>query len=76
MDWYSYFKERFSWGPNPYTSVANCQRVVMELVNNPIIPMRISAEAATGFLTAAYDFAGDGCAVSFPFRVTAKALTD
>lgn len=74
MDFYSYYKERFGWGPNPYQSTAMCQREVMELMNNHLIPMRIAAESAIGFLCALYDFAGDGCAVSFPFRIVKNAL--
>lgn len=76
MDWYCYFKERFSWGSNPYESTARCQRIVMEMMNNPIIPLRISAEAATGFLVALYDFAGDGCTVTHMFRVIMESLAD
>lgn len=76
MDWYSYFKERFSWGSNPYEATARCQRIVMEMMNNPIIPLRISAEVATGFLAALYDFAGDGCTVTHMFRVIMESLTD
>lgn len=74
MDFYSYYKERFGWGPNPYQSTAMCQREVMELMNSHLIPMRIAAESAIGFLCALYDFAGDGCAVSFPFRIVKNAL--
>lgn len=76
MDFYSYYKERFTWGHNPYESVAQCQKVVMELMNDHLIPLRISAESATGYLAALYDFAGDGCAVSFPFRIVQNALAN
>lgn len=61
MDFYSYYKERFTWGPNPYESVAQCQRIVGEMLDSPVIPHRISMESATGFLAALSDFAGDGC---------------
>lgn len=74
MDFYSYYKERFGWGPNPYAAVVMCQREVMELINNHIIPFRIYSEAATGFLAALHDFAGDGCAVDFPFRIVKNSL--
>lgn len=76
MDFYSYYKERFTWGHNPYESVAQCQKVVMELMNDHLIPLRISAESATSYLAALYDFAGDGCAVSFPFRIVQNALAN
>lgn len=76
MDFYSYYKERFTWGHNPYESVAQCQKVVMELMNDHLIPLRISAESATGYLAALYDFASDGCAVSFPFRIVMCALNN
>lgn len=74
MDFYSYYKERFGWGPNPYAAVAMCQREVMELIDNHIIPFRIYSEAATGFLAALHDFAGDGCAVDSPFRIVKNSL--
>ena len=45
MDWYCYFKERFTWGSNPYASVEKCQQIVDEMMMNPIIPSRISTEA-------------------------------
>lgn len=74
MDWYSYYKERFGWGHNPYQSVAMCQRLVMELLDNHLIPFRISAESAIGYLAALYDAAGDCFSVSFPYRVAMNAL--
>lgn len=74
MDFYSYYKERFGWGHNPYESVAQSQRIVMEMMNSHIIPLRIAAESAVGYLAALYDFAGDGCAVAFPFRIVKNSL--
>ena len=74
MDLYSYFKERFSWGSNPYTSVEKCRQVVDELLLNPIIPHRISAEAAVCFLSAVRDFAGDGCFLSAEFATVMGSL--
>lgn len=74
MDWYGYFKERFSWGSNPYTSVEACRQVVDELLLNPIIPHRISAEAAVCFLSAVRDFAGDGCFLSAEFATIMGSL--
>ena len=74
MDWYGYYIERFSWGPNPNASVANCQRVVMELLDNHLIPFRISAESAIGFLAALYDSAGSGYTVGFPFRIVMNSI--
>lgn len=74
MDWYSYYKERFGWGHNPYQAVAACQRVVMELLNNHIVPMRIAADSAIGFLCALYDSAGSGYTAGFPFRIVKNAL--
>lgn len=74
MDWYSYYKERFGWGHNPYQAVAMCQRLVMELLDNHLIPFRISAESAIGFLAALYDSAGSGYTVGFPFRIAKNAL--
>lgn len=57
MDFYCYFKERFTWGSNPYDAVKGCREIVDELISNPAIPDRISTEASIGFLTAARDFA-------------------
>lgn len=74
MDFYSYYKERFTWGPDPYQSTAQCQREVTELLNNHLVPFRIAAEGAIGYLAALHDFAGDGCSVSFAFRVTMNNL--
>lgn len=74
MDWYSYFTERFGWGSNPYTSVEKCRQVVDELLLNPIIPHRISAEAAVCFLSAVRDFAGDGCFLSAEFATVMGSL--
>lgn len=74
MDWYSYFTERFGWGSNPYTSVEKCRQIVDELLLNPIIPHRISTEAAVCFLSAVRDFAGDGCFVSAEFATIMGSL--
>lgn len=76
MDFYSYYKERLTWGGNPYESVSQCQRVVAELMENPVIPDRISTESAVGFLTALADFAGDGCSVVRVFDTTMDSLVD
>lgn len=75
MDWYCYFKERFTWGSNPYTAVEKCRQIVDELMMNPIIPSRISNEAAVDFLSAVRDFAGDGCFVSADFATIMGSLT-
>lgn len=75
MDFYSYFKERFSWGSNPYSAVEKCRQIVDELLLNPIIPHRISTEAAVCFLSAVRDFAGDGCFVSADFATILGSLT-
>lgn len=75
MDFYSYFKERFSWGSNPYSAVEKCRQIVDELMMNPIIPSRISNEAAVDFLAAVRDFAGDGCFVSDEFATILGSLT-
>lgn len=74
MDWYCYFKERFTWGSNPYASVEKCQQIVDEMMMNPIIPSRISTEAAIDFLTAVRDFAGDGCFVHDEFATVMASL--
>lgn len=74
MDWYSYFKERFSWGSNPYSAVEGCRQIVDELLLNPIIPHRISTEASVDFLSAVRDFAGDGCFVSDEFATIMGSL--
>lgn len=74
MDWYSYFKERFSWGSNPYSAVEGCRRIVDELLLNPRIPSRISTEAAVNFLAAVRDFAGDGCFVTDEFATIMGSL--
>lgn len=76
MDFYSYYKERFTWGSNPYASVAQCQLTVMELMDNPHIPFRLATESAVGFLSALHDIAGDGCTVGTPFSIVQNALTD
>lgn len=75
MDFYSYFKERFTWGRNPYSSVEKCRQIVDELMMNPIIPARISNEAAVCFLSAVRDFAGDGCFVSDEYATILGSLT-
>lgn len=75
MDWYSYFKERFSWG-NPYASVTQCYQAVAELLQNPRIPFRVSASATVDFLAALADFAGDGCAVATTYANAMEALVD
>lgn len=75
MDWYSYFKERFTWGNNPYASVEKCRQIVDELTMNPIIPSRISTEAAVNFLAAVRDFAGDGCFMTDEFATILASLT-
>lgn len=75
MDWYSYFSERFGWGSNPYASVEKCRQIVDEMMMNPIIPSRISNEAAVDFLAAVRDFAGDGCFVSAEFATILGSLT-
>lgn len=75
MDWYSYFKERFTWGHNPYSAVEKCRQIVDELLSNPLIPARISNEAAVCFLSAVRDFAGDGCFVSAEFATILGSLT-
>ena len=76
MDFYSYYKERFTWGSNPYASVAQCQLTVMELMDNPRIPFRLATESAVGFLSALHDIAGDGCTVGMPFNIVQNALID
>lgn len=75
MDWYSYFRERFTWGNNPYASIEKCRQIVDELTMNPIIPFRISTEAAVNFLAAVRDFAGDGCFVTDEFATILASLT-
>lgn len=74
MDFYCYFKERFTWGRNPYSSVERCRQIVDEMMMNPIIPSRISNEAAISFLAAVRDFAGDGCFVSDEFATIMGSL--
>lgn len=74
MDWYCYFKERFTWGSNPYASVEKCRQIVDEMMMNPIIPSRISTEAAIDFLAAVRDFAGDGCFVHDEFATVMASL--
>lgn len=64
MDYYSYFRERFTWGFNPYTAMAGCQQIVIELLNNSKIPFRISSAAAADLLAALADYAGNGCTVT------------
>lgn len=75
MDWYSYFKERFSWGSNPYSAVEGCRQIVDELLLNPLIPHRISTEATVDFLSAVRDFAGDGCFVAAEFATIVGSLS-
>lgn len=75
MDWYSYFRERFSWG-NPYASVTQCQQMVIELIQNPHIPFRVSSAASVDFLAALADFAGDGCSVATTYANAMEALVD
>lgn len=74
MDLYCYFKERFTWGSNPYTAVEKCRQIVDEMIMNPIIPSRISTEAAVDFLAAVRDFAGDGCFVHDEFATVMASL--
>lgn len=74
MDFYCYFKERFTWGSNPYDAVRGCREIVDELISNPAIPDRISTEASIGFLTAARDFAGDGCFMSEAYTSVMASL--
>lgn len=74
MDWYSYYKEHFTRGTNPNVCVANCQRIVMELLNNHLIPFRIAADSCIGYLAALYDAAGDCFSVGFAFRIAMNAL--
>lgn len=76
MDYYSYFKERFTWGANPYISVAQCQQIVVEMLDNPRIPFRIVSESAVGFLTALADFAGDGCTVTMAYDTVMKSTIE
>lgn len=76
MDFYTYYKECFAGGPNPCESIAQCQRVVAELIENPVIPDRIATESAVGFLTALADFAGDGCSVIRPYDTIMETLVD
>lgn len=75
MDFYSYYKERFTWGPNPYVSVAQCQQTVTEMMDNPRIPFRVASESAISFLAALADFAGDGCTVTTTYKTVMNALT-
>lgn len=74
MDFYCYFKERFTWGSNPYDAVRGCREIVDELISNPAIPDRISTEASIGFLTAARDFTGDGCFMSEAYTSVMASL--
>ena len=74
MDFYCYFKERFTLGSNPYDAVRGCREIVDELISNPAIPDRISTEASIGFLTAARDFAGDGCFMSEAYTSVMASL--
>lgn len=76
MDFYCYYKERFTWGPNPYAAVAQCQQTVSEMLENPYIPFHISAESAIDFLAALHDFAGDGCTVSMSYDTIMGSLVD
>lgn len=76
MDYYSYFRERFTWGSNPYTALADCRQIVVELLDNPKIPFQISAATAVDLLAALADFAGNGCAVTAAYESTMKALID
>ena len=76
MDYYGYFTERFSWGSNSYTAIADCQQIVVELLDNPKIPFRIAAAAAIELIAALADYAGNGCAVTAAYENTMKALID
>ena len=76
MDYYSYFRERFTWGSNPYAAMAGCQQIVIELLNNSKIPFRISSAAAADLLAALADYAGNGCTVTSAYESTMKALID
>lgn len=76
MDYYSYFKERFTWGSNPYVAMADCQHIVVELLDNPKIPFRISAAAAVDLMAALADYTGNGCTVTATYESTMKALID
>lgn len=76
MDYYCYFKERFTWGANPYISVARCQQIVTEMLDNPRIPFRIASEAAVDFLAALTDFAGDGCTVTMGYTTIMNVLIE
>lgn len=76
MDCYCYYKERFIWGANPYISVAQCQQIVTEMLDNPRIPFKIAAESSVGFLAALADFAGNGCTVTMGYTTVMNALID
>lgn len=76
MDYYSYFRERFTWGFNPYTAMAGCQQIVIELLNNSKIPFRISSAAAADLLAALADYAGNGCAVTATYENIMNAFVD
>ena len=76
MDYYSYFRERFTWGFNPYTAMAGCQQIVIELLNNSKIPFRISSAAAADLLAALADYAGNGCTVTATYENIMNAFVD
>ena len=76
MDYYSYFRERFTWGFNPYTAMAGCQQIVIELLNNSKIPFRISSAAAADLLAALADYARNDCTVTATYENIMKALVD
>ena len=76
MDFYSYFKEQFTWGSNPYTVAFDCQQIIAELIDNPKIPFYFSASATVGFLAALTDQAGNGGTVTTTFQNTMKLMDD
>lgn len=76
MDFYCYYKERFGWGPNPYSAVAQCQQIAMELMDTPHVPFRVAVESSVGFLSALADFAGDGCTVTMAFDTIMNSVIE
>lgn len=76
MDYYSFFKERFTWGSNPYIAITDCQQVVVEMLDNPKIPFCIAASAAIDLLSALADSTGNGYTVTAAFKSTMQALAD
>lgn len=76
MDYYSFFKERFTWGSNPYIAITDCQQVVVEMLDNPKIPFCIAASAAVDLLSALADSTGNGYTVTAAFKSTMQALAD